>query len=67
MHITRYCKSTDKDLGILPFVAYHHVIIVWLAISIILFCKFALPTITESKAGHIIYMGRRMFQRENVQ
>ena len=37
--------------GIFPYLAYHHILIVWLVISIILFCKFALPTVIVQRSG----------------
>ena len=51
-------------LGILPFLAYHHILIAWLAISIILFCKFALPTVIIQRSGRTVCMGRRLFEGE---
>ena len=53
-------------LGILPFLAYHHILIVWLVISIILFCKFALPTVIVQRSGKMGCMGRRLFEGEKV-
>ena len=45
-------------------IGYHDIMIVLLATSIILFCKFVLPTVIVQRAGKSVCMGRRMFEGE---
>lgn len=45
-HLEDSCKCADNLIfrpGLLPFIAYHDVLIIMLAISIVLFCEYACP------------------------
>ena len=46
----------------MPYIGFHDIIIVLLAMSIILFCKFVLPTVIVQRASKSVCKGRRMFE-----
>ena len=43
---------TDSAVGMIPFLGYHHVLMILIAIAIILLCKFRPKPSTIASADH---------------